>query len=298
MTSPIFLTWVHTPRQRDCARLLIDSLRAFGGSLRHLPIWVFETNPDKVSCASMTGEGVEIIRLDTPEPLRSYIFGHKVSACARAEELAPYARALIWIDAACLVVQPPSLLDLDASCDAALRPVHIRNVGLPDGAPIDAFWQGVYHSAGVPDVRFEVECFIDPQRLRAYFNTAVFALRPAAGIFHLWLEAFERLVRDQAYQNSACPDDLHQIFLHQAILSALLVTHIEPARIRLLPPDYSYPLHLHPRVAPEQRPAALNDLSVVVYEELDIQGSELNGMPVRDPLAGWIASRSQGNARS
>ena len=206
--SIIFLTWVHSTRQRDCACLLIESLRSFGGPFNQLPIWVFETNPEKASCASLAGEGVEVIRLETPEPVRSYNFGHKVYACAQAEGLAPQASSLIWLDAACLVIQPPRLLDLGDSFDAALRPVHIRNVGLPADAPLDEFWRGVYQAAGVADLSLSVESFIDPQHLRAYFNTAVFAVRPASGIFQRWLECFERLVIDEAYQRRACPDDV------------------------------------------------------------------------------------------
>ncbi|MFC2031287.1 hypothetical protein ACFLWA_11230 [Chloroflexota bacterium] len=40
-----FVTWVDTPRQRASARLLIDSIRDFGGAMSHHPIWVFEANP-------------------------------------------------------------------------------------------------------------------------------------------------------------------------------------------------------------------------------------------------------------
>jgi hypothetical protein len=287
--STIFLTWVHSPRQKDCARLLIDSLRAFGGPLGQSSIWVFETDPGKAPCASLAGEGIEVIPLETPEPLSSYLFGHKVYACAQAEALAPQANSLIWLDAASLVVQPPRLLDLGSTYDAALRPVHIRNVGIPINAPLDEFWRSVYQVVGVPDISIGVESFIDPQRLRAYFNTAVFAVRPDGGVFHRWLECFKMLVKDEAYQRRACSDEPHQIFLHQAILSALLIIH--PRRIRILPPDYSYPLHLHPRVAPERRPAALNNLSVVVYEELDIRHGEFNGLAVHEPLATWIANR-------
>jgi hypothetical protein len=38
---------------------------------------------------------------------------------------------LVWLDLGCLVVQPPVLFELGSQYGAALRLVHIRNVGMP-----------------------------------------------------------------------------------------------------------------------------------------------------------------------
>ena len=76
--------------------------------------------------------------------MRHYYFAGKVCASAQAEELAtPGVRSLIWIDPACLIVRPPLLFDLGQSFDAAVRPVHIRNVGLPPGEPLNGFWKKI-----------------------------------------------------------------------------------------------------------------------------------------------------------
>ena len=74
------------------------------------------------------------------------------------------------------------------------------------------------------------------------------------------MECFEVLARDGEFQRKACGDELHQIFLHQAVLSALLLSRMEEGRIRILPSDYNYPYNLHGLVPQGRRARALNDL--------------------------------------
>ena len=289
----IFVTWVASSRQRECARLLIDTIRAFGGGLSHCPIWVFEANPQRTRCESLEQSGVRVLPLGVPEPIRRFHFSDKVYACARAEEMAPSAvQSLVWLSPDCLIVRPPLLFDLAPSIDAAVRPVHIQNVGLPAAAPLDAFWQGIYETIGIPDVEATVESFVDRQRIRAYFNSASFAARPSAGLFRQWLACFEALVLNEEYLLQTCQDEWHQVFLHQAILSTLIVTTLDPERVRILPPDYGYPYNLHQSVPPERRASALNDLTCVIYEERLVDPDLIDDIEVREPLRSWLSSRT------
>ncbi len=158
----IGVTWAAASRQRECARLPTDTMRALGGAMSHCPIWVFEANPQRTRCESLEQSGVQVQPLDVPEPIRRFHFSDKVYACARAEEMAPpTAQSLVWLSPDCLIVKPPLLFDLAPSLDAAVRPVHIQNVGLPATAPLDAFWQGIYETIGIQDVEATVESFID-----------------------------------------------------------------------------------------------------------------------------------------
>src|SRR5512136_1848547 len=111
-------------------RLMIDSLRTFGGEVAEVPFWVFAT--DLESARRSEDKHTLVLPLSIPDLISAYPFGDKVAACARAEEIAaPGIRSLVWIDPHCLIVQPPVLFELDEDCEAAFRPVHIRNVGLP-----------------------------------------------------------------------------------------------------------------------------------------------------------------------
>jgi hypothetical protein len=219
----------------------------------------------------------------------AYPFGRKVAACARAEELAPAGtEALVSIDPSCLIVQPPVLFDLGPSFDAAFRPVHIRNVGLPPGEPLDAFWQGIYAALGVKDIATTITSFVDGQRLRAYFNSHSFAINPALGLMKRWYALFQQLVGDETFQAAACADEVHQIFLFQALLSALVASALDPARLRILPPTYNYPYNLQGRVPADRRAATLDDLVCFTYEERTIHSEAIQDIQVGDRLRAWL----------
>ncbi len=288
----IFITKVRTSAGKAAARLLIESLQAFGGELSGCPVWVFASAPQNESCGDLAGGQVQVFPLPVPDAIRQYPFGDKVLACARAEALAPAGvRSLIWLDLECLVVQPPLLFDLGDECDAALRPVHLRNVGLPPFEPLDAFWKGICVELGIDDVHSTVYSFIDHQPLRAYFNSHGLSVRPECGLFRRWYGHFERLVSDRQFQAAACQDEKHQIFLFQALFSALVASSLDAQRIRLLPPTYNYPYNLHGRVPEEQRAAALNDLVCFTFEGRDLHPGAATDVEVREPLRAWLEAR-------
>lgn len=289
MEQDVVLTLVRSPKERACARMLIDSIRSFGGALSHVPIWLFEADPQAAPWRNLESDDVRVIALHVPDTVRHYYFADKVYACAQAEEMATSdVQSLIWIDPACLVIRPPLLLSLDGSFDAAVRPVHIRNVGLPPAEPLDGFWKQVFMEAGVDDIESTVETFVDGQRIRSYFNSHAFAITPSTGLLRQWFECFESLVCDEAYQKDSCQDQAHQVFLHQAIWSALLATRLDPQRIRILPPDYSYPYNLHQSVPPDRRAAALNDLVCVAYEDRSLDPTAVDDIDIQEPLWSWL----------
>ena len=282
----LFLTYA-SPGSPSDARLMIDSLRTFGGELAEVDFWVFVTDLD--SARGLEGERTRPQPLTIPDLVSAYPLGKKVAACARAEELAPAGtRSLVWVDAAYLFCQPPTLFALGTDCEAAFRPVHIRNVGLPPSEPLDAFWGGIYAALGVDDTPATVTSFVDGQLLRAYFNSHAFAVNPALGLMTRWYAVFQELVGDARFQITACADDAHQVFLFQAILSALVATSIEPCRLCLLPPTYNYPYNLHERVPVENRPAALNDVVSFTYDERDIHPEAVTDIRIHEPLRSWI----------
>ncbi len=289
----VFLILVSTTRQRSGARLLIDSIRTFGGALSHCPIWLFETDPQRAPCDDLQDLGVRVIPLTVPDTVKHDWFAGKVYACARAEELASSkVRSLVWLSPDCLVIKPPTLFDLAPTFDVAVRPVHIRNIGLGATEPLDDFWSKVYETVGVRDIQTTVESFVDGQHIRAYFNSHILAVNPSKGVFRRWFAGFESLVCDQAFQSSACQDEQHQIFLHQAVLSALIATMLDPERVRTLPPDYSYPYNLHQHVPLDRRALALNDLVCIAYEERSLDPDMVDDIGIDEPLRSWLSARA------
>ena len=288
MTEAVFVLMFRSAEGERQANLVIESLRAFGGPLGDYPIWAFVLDPERVSRALPGMEGVHRLPLTVEGECARYPFAGKVQACAQAEEMAGTAvRSLVWLNLDCLIVQPPFLLDLGSSFDAAFRPVHHRNVGSLAHELLDDYWRWIYRALGVDDMPYTVESFLDSQALRPYFNTHCFALNPAKGLCRAWWGSFRRLALDEAFQTGPCHDEPHRVFLHQAVLSSLVAQRLAWERIRLLPPEYNYPLNLLPQVPPDRRAASLNGLVNAVYEDAfpwaDIE--------VLEPLRSWLRER-------
>lgn len=132
-----------------------------------------------------------------------------------------------------------------------------------------------------------VESFADGQTLRPCLNTHCFALNPALGVAPAWWAQPRALIDDDAFQAGPCAGELHRIFLHQAILSALVAKLLAWERLRLLPPEYNFPLHLLHEMPPALRPRALNSLVNAVYEDAFPWGA----IEVEEPLRTWLRAR-------
>ena len=287
-----FVVLVHTAEEEWHARVLIESLRAFGGRLGGCPVWVFAPDDQATPSTFHDMPAVQYLPLHIDDEFRHYFLADKVCACARAEELAgPEVRSLVWLSPHGLVLRPPLLFDLVPCFDAAFRPVHIRKVGSPASQRPDAFWRAVYETVGVDEPESTLESCVDAQRLRPCFNSHVFSIDPSRRLLRSWLQFFQALLWDQWFQSRHCQDEGHQVFLHQAVLSALLTKWVREERLRLLPPEYSYPLHLHSRVPQARRPHSLNALVCPVYEEAFRYPDTLNGLEVHEPLRSWLMQR-------
>ena len=286
----IFVTSAATSEEMRYTELLIESIRSFGGPEAGAPIWLFIDSCDKEMLEIAGCLDAEVKTMEIPRHLRHYELAGKVFACAEAERLASKGlRALVWLSSDTMILGPPTGFRLDDSHDVALRPVHIKNIGLAIDEPLDGYWRGVMKCAGIVDTGYSVESFVDCQKIRAYFNSHSYCINPSAGIFREWLDCFTRLVNDADYQKEFCADELHRIFLHQAVLSAVTVARVPPSRIRILPPTYSYPYNLQTTVPAERRAGSLNQLTTVVYEDLSLDPDIIRDIRVEEPLRSWLA---------
>lgn len=288
----LFVTLASTAKELATARLLIESIRSFGGGLGSCPIWLFDFRPSDAADEFPRELEVRFVPAMVPATSKDYELADKVFACAEAERLAESeVRSLVWLSPDSLMVSPPILYDLGNNYHAAVRPVHIKNVGLSVDEPLDGYWTRIIEAAGAVGSDYTVESFVDGQRIRAYFNSHSYCVNPSVGLFRRWYECFESLVADNEFQSSFCSDELHRIFLHQAVLSALTVAMIDSDRIMILPPTYSYPYNLHGSVPPDRRATTLTELVSIVYEDLSIDPEEIDDMEVDEPLRSWLSAR-------
>jgi hypothetical protein len=282
-----YITLISSQVEARQVKLLIESLRKFGGRLGDFPVWIFFTDMKFSESFSDYGE-IKLFQLEMEPVFRQFPLADKVLACAKAEEMAALAdvQTLVWLNPDCLIFNPPGLFMLGEQYDAAFRPVHIRNVGSLASEPLDGYWQCIYQVVKVDNVPYTVESFVDAQTIRPYLNTHCFSINPAKGILQAWRAYFSTLLLDKEFQENYCNDALHQIFLHQAVLSALVMKLIEQKRIMWLPAEYSYPLHLQEKLPVSKRVQFLNNLVCMVYEEEIL----LDEIDIQEPVLTWLKS--------
>lgn len=280
-----YITVISSQVEAQQVKLLIESLRRFGGRLGEYPVWLFCTDM-KFSKGFSESDTLKLFHLKMDLPLRNYPLAEKVFACALAEEMAALegVQTLIWLNPDCLIFNPPELFILGDQYDAAFRPVHIRNVGSLANETLDGYWQRIYEVVRVNQVPYTIESFVDGQIIRPYFNTHCFAINPAKGILQAWRAYFLTLLLDKEFQDNFCNDASHQIFLHQVVLSALVMKSIQQKRLLILPPEYSYPLHLQDKLPATKRVQILNQLVCMIYEDTTL----LEGIEIQEPILSWL----------
>lgn len=285
--SIFYLTAVTSKEEVRQAKLLIESLLRFGGELGGNPVWLFLE--DMAFANEFSGySNIKFFKLEIDTIIRNYPLSEKVFACAQAEEMASSAaQSLVWLNLDCLIFNPPELFVLGEDYDAAFRPVHIRNIGSLANEPIDGYWLGVYEEIRVREVPYTVESFVDAQTIRPYFNTHCFSINPTLGIMRTWRAYFKSLLLNREFQSNFCQDSRHQLFLHQVVLSALIMKLIDQKRILMLPPEYSYPLLFQDKLPNSKRSTSLNQLVCMVYEDSTL----LEGIEIEEPIRSWLEAK-------
>ena len=292
--TPVFFTLVRSSDDARSARILVESLREYGSRLSRSPFWVFLSNGTGSPPELQELTDVDFYPVEMEPEYGQYILGDKVYVCAQAEKMAAARQidSLVWMSAYSMILKPPDLLELGTGYDAALRAVHIKNIGSPIDEPIDPFWQAVYQKIGHRETTLNVISLVDQASIRPYFNTHLFSICPDIRLLERWSEVFYDLITDPEFQDRYCQDIEHQIFLHQAVFSTLVLKMVAWNRIRQLPASYSYPLHLHHQVPVTDRARSLNDQVCPVYEGRFKYPNSLNGLEVYEPLDAWLSTRA------
>jgi hypothetical protein len=115
---------------------------------------------------------------------------------------------------------------------------------------------------------------------------------PEMGLLEAWKREFQRVHCKPEFQPFYQQDVRYQIFIHQAVLSGLILRTLEQDEIQELPEDINYPLNLHAtEVPPQHRPASLNDLVTCRHEGYEALREDLKGIAVKEPLKSWLDKR-------
>lgn len=185
---------------------------------------------------------------------------------------------------------------------AAVAPVTLINTGQAEDEPVDGYWGPLYKRCGLDlEKIFPVETFVDCKKVRAWLNCGMFSVRPERGLLREWAKILGEFLADEEFQRTAITDRIHRTFLHQAVISTLIVSRLERREIHMLPRGYNYPLFCHGldfttltgatyKVPAHKKAKKLNDLTSVFLESLFSSHPDwINYVPPADePLKTWL----------
>lgn len=271
----IVFTTVAYPAQcsEQNAVLLVESIRNLGGALSRAPVWCFVPDygrqPSEWFTRQMSELGAELIPFAVDEEIARFFFAADIRAAARAESMAVgRTKLLVWMGSNTIVLREPADFLLAENTNLGYRPVHHTNVGSVYDEPIDEFWSLVYRFCKVPEHRiFPMKTHVDANLIRPYFNAGIIVTRPDNGLFKRWHDTFFEVYRTVEFTSLYERDERYAIFIHQALLSGVILAHFRPDEIQELPPGYNYPIHLFDDDSTAHRPASIDGLVTVRYED-------------------------------
>ena len=295
MEQVVFASLAASPTSFRKIRLLLDSLKDFGGELFKAPLVVLY--PDSLD---VTVEDARLLKSPDVQMVPFRISSEEtdfplavvaIGAAAAEKAVTGEAENLVWMLEDTLVLQGPLALVLPAWAQYAYRPVHHTNIGSLWEAPPDGFWTTIYRNCKVePDHLFPMDTCVRDSTIRPYFNAGCQVTRPENRLFSHWGELFRSLYRHPDFKPFFA-DPPYKVFMHQAVLAGVVLSSLPQAQLYELPESYNYPLHLHTDYASEFRPTKLTDLVTCRYETFDVLKKTLPFIAADEPIETWILSR-------
>ncbi len=276
------------------ALMLAQSIRDFGGAVAADPIWALV--PDGGRRMSR-GNATAFERLDVrlvPFPIdpdiREVPFAVKAVGGAYAEALVASER-LVWLDPDVLILDDGSEFLIPDGVALGYRPVHHQLIGPDWDEPLDSYWRLIYDSCHVPEDRvFRISTSVGEQ-IKPYFNAGVFVVRPERSLLRRWLEALVHLAREQTITAHYHDEPLYEVFLHQAVFTAVLLHHLDRAEMMELSAAVNYPLNLHGDIPARKRAISLKRLTAIRTEDLLMDPDWRENLPILESLTPWLEAQ-------
>ena len=277
------------------AVLFLRSIRAFGGEFSDCPVWFFvpkiAESPTSVTSEIFSELKAEVFQFDGIRGTDDFPFIGDSIAAAFAENKAMKSNKLLaWLAANTLILGEPKAFYLAENKALGYRPVHHKLIGSPWREPIDEFWKWVYDYCGVSsNSLFPMVGHIDGHRIRPYFNAGSIVLRPQHMVLQSWKDTFLEGYNDPRLQHFYSRNEKYAIFVHQAILSGVILSRLRREELVELPATYNYPLHLFFDDITNDRRNTLDEYITVRHEGFYQNESWAHKLPASTQLKKWIA---------
>ena len=217
-----------------------------------------------------------------------------IQSAALAEELAEEKAELIaWIAINSFFINEPKEFLLDEEKNLGYRPVHHKLIGLLFDEPLDTFWKIIYDKFSVTDdLVFPMKTHMDGNTLKPYFNSGFLVTRPKIGLFRKWWKYYEEMHNDPIFYDFYKQDDKYVTFIHQAILSAIILTTFKKEELYEFPFDYNYPMNLFEEMDDKYKVDSINELvHSRIYVSKLLPPEKLEKIPISGELKNWLLQK-------
>jgi hypothetical protein len=278
--------------------ILIESIREFAKELSKNPIWLFtkktlEEIPEEL-LRRLKELNVDVITLDLDPNIANFSFIDHVYAAAKAEEMAiNKTKNLVFLGTNSLFFDSPIEFLLDEGINLGYRPVHHKLIGSIFNEPIDYFWSLIYKKCEVNQEKiFAMQTHVDGQILRPYISSGCLVVNPKRGFFKAWWERYKIIHKEPVFKEFYEKSDLYIIFIHQAVLSAVMLSELGSDEIQELSFDYNYPINLYHESLDKYKPKTFDEIITArYYLEKIIDEVEFNKIPFKEPMKSWLEKR-------
>lgn len=270
MTVPIAIIMCTEGGQLEQESLLmVESFRRYGGSLKNIPIYSFQVRErndvSNATLAKLSAFNVTHQKVVLNHKYPNYPLANKPLLCAYAEQNLD-AEIIVFLDSDLVFFSEPKEFLLPPKYDVGIRPEHQKMIGSSgENDPNDEYWQHLYQLAGVQNPDIFVTTTVDRQKIRAFWNSGVVAVRRSAGIFTAWQITFEKLLE------AGSMIDKKNFYYEQSALSATICAQTE--RIWQFSANYNYPIHGHNLILESERSNSFDQI-VCIHDHLFRQRKE------------------------
>jgi len=275
--------------------LLAESIRSFGGNLASCPVWFMFPEIDK----DLTGRSqrrlealnVQLVPFPVEVDDQNFFFKLELSGLSHAEALAEEQTNLFaWLDSNTLLLHEPKQFLLPVEFKLAYKPVHHLLLGSKYDQPIDPFWQEIYQHCLVPQEHiFPMRPIVEDVLMRPYFNAGILVTRPQHGLLRHWFKKFQEIYQLPVFRSFYQKDPRFEIFMHQAVLSGIILNKFNQSELNELPDNYNYPAHLWQQDKTIQRPSNFNKIITLRHEGFYKEVDWRKIMPISKDMLNWLS---------
>lgn len=244
----IFATCAELPQQLYCARVMIESIRTFGGDYKDVPVWLYITEQLQKDATETLQQfaslHVVVKTCQAPEEARWFSLANVVFMAAQFETDAESQTAVIaLLGSDTVVLQALDEFVLPMGISLGYRPVFHKNINPLFSEPLDDYWTRAYEIMRIQKSSvFPMVTPADEDTIRPYFQAGCLAVRPEKGIFGKWKEQFTTLYSDSLIRKISEQETKLRIFTFQVALTGAILNNLERVEMMQFSDRINYPI--------------------------------------------------------